>query len=35
MKIAIVNDHWGYDLKKYIIEKMDIIIDNKSINQKA
>ena len=22
MKIAIVNDHWGYDLKKYIIKHL-------------
>ncbi len=38
MKIAIVNDHWGYDLKKYIIkhlkgiEVIDLGSDSKEIS---
>ncbi|MBR4350970.1 MAG: RpiB/LacA/LacB family sugar-phosphate isomerase [Bacilli bacterium] len=38
MKIAIVNDHWGYDLKKYIIKHMkdvefvDLGSDSKEIS---
>ena len=38
MKLAIVNDHWGYDLKKYIIkhlkgvEIIDLGSDSKEIS---